>query len=509
MRRRDGTIAAVLSSVWLAGCATSALDMAPERSDRPWVPATTKSSEIIAGEPQAPPTAEGYVLPANPALGKVPSPPAVDNTKVYSLSELIDLAESSNPATRIAWNDARRAALAAGIAESAFLPNITATAIGGYQGSSGHQTALGTNFSSNPSLDGTVSAVSLQWLLFDFGERAAVVDTAKQGSVISNIAFTAAHQQLIYSVTLAFYRHAAAQARLTTATQSLKNSNDVQAAAEDRYKHGVGTVMEVAQARQGTAQANLAVVEATGGAEDAYLALITAMGISPLTKIKIADASGHKLSPSMAAPVESIISEALSRRPDMQSAYAAQKASLANVRAAEAEFLPKFFLSATGAYNSGNLNVTSLPSGGQQPPTVNINGNHLGGSIFAGVTVPLYDGGTRDAQLARARAEADSADAQLIQVREDAVRQIVLADNALRTGLSAYSASQALEAAAQTTFDSALAAYRNGVGSITDLTLEETQLLQATNESTDAYSTALSAAATLALSTGALGAAPE
>jgi outer membrane protein len=509
MRRREGVIAAVLSSAWLAGCATSALDMAPDRPDRPWAPATTASGEIIAGKPQGPSGAEGYVLPANPVLGQVPTPPSVDAARTYSLSELIDLAESSNPTTRIAWNDARRAALAAGIAESAFLPNITATAIGGYQGSSGRQTALGTSFSSNSSLDGTVSAVSLQWLLFDFGQRAAVADAAKQGSVISNIAFTAVHQQLIYSVAIAFYNHAAAQARLTTATQSLKNAQDVQAAAEDRYKHGFGTVTEVAQARQGTAQANLAVVQATGGAQDAYLVLITAMGISPLTKIKIAAVSGRKLSPAMAGSVEGIISDALARRPDVQSAYAAQKASLANVRAAQAEFMPKFFLSANGTYSSGNLDVTSLPSAGQQPPTVNINGSHLGGSIFAGMTIPLYDGGTRDAQLARARAEADSADARLTRVREDAVRQIVFSDNALQTSLSAHAASQTLETAARTTFDSALAAYRSGVGSITDLTLAETQLLQARNASTDAYSTALSAAATLALATGGLGAAPQ
>jgi outer membrane protein len=186
------------------------------------------------------------------------------------------------------------------------------------------------------------------------------------------------------------------------------------------------------------------------------------------------------------------------------SAYAAKKASLANVQASRAEFMPKFFLSTTGTYNSGNLNVTSLPSTGQQPPTVNVNGNHLGGSIFAGVTIPLYDGGTRDAQLARARAEAKSADARLTQVQENAVQQIVLADNALHTGLSAYSASQILKMAAQTTFDSALSTYRNGVGSITDVTLAATQLLQAKNASIDAYSTALSAAATLALAAGEL-----
>ena len=509
MRVRNEAIVLILTSLWLSGCATSALDMAPESSDRPWTPATTGDGEIIAGQRGTSDTSSGYVLPANPALATVSPPPAIDPTKIYSLPELIDLAESSNPETRIAWNDARKVALAAGIAESTYLPQIAATAIGGYQRSDGHDSALGTNFGGNGSATGTVSAISLQWLLFDFGERAAVVDAAKQASAISNIAFTEVHQQLIYNVTLAFYAHAAAQTRLTTALQSMKNAQVVQAAAADRYKHGIGTVMETAQARQSTAQANLALVQATGGVQDAYLALITAMGISPLAKIKVADVSGRKLSPVMAAPVEDIIASSLARRPDVLSAYAAQRASLANVRAARAEFMPKIFLSANGSYNSGRVAVTALPSAGAEAPTVNINGNRFGGAIFLGVTVPLYDGGVRSARLAQAREEADSANARLTHVREDAVRQIVFADNALRTSLAAYAASQSLATAAQTTFDAALAAYRNGVGSITDLTLAESQLLQARNASTDTYSNALSAAATLALSTGTLGASPQ
>ncbi len=194
----------------------------------------------------------------------------------------------------------------------------------------------------------------MEWLLFDFGERGALVDAAKQASVISNIAFTAAHQELIYAVSLAFYKNAAARARLATATQSLKNAEAVQAAAEDRRTHGIGTVIEVAQARQGVAQVRLAVVEATGGAQNAYLALLGAMGVSPLTKIRIADVSGRRLSPSMAAPAASVISELIARRPDVQTAYAAQKASLAGVQAAEAEFMPKLFVSATGTHNNGD-----------------------------------------------------------------------------------------------------------------------------------------------------------
>jgi outer membrane protein TolC len=355
-------------------------------------------------------------------------------------------------------------------------------------------------------LRGTISLVSFEWLLFDFGERAAIVEAANQASVISNIRFTAAHQQLIYDVSLAFYANAAARARVGNAVQSLKNAESVQAAAEDRMKRGIGTAIEVAQARQAAAQARLVMIQATGAAQNAYLTLISAMGISPLTQIKVADVSDRRLSTEMAGSVDKVISTALARRPDILAAYAAQKASLAGVRAAEAEFFPKVFLSGTGSYNDGTLSVTGIPSVGNLSSITNLSGNHFGGIVFAGVTVPVFDGGTRAAILEQAQTKVDNAGLALTRTRDETVRQIVLANNALRTSLSAYNAAKAVTSAAKTTFDAALAAYRSGVGSITDATMAETQLLQAKNASTDAYSTALSAAATLALSTGSLGA---
>ena len=515
MRSLDRALAwslltACLLPTFLGGCATSALNMAPERPDRPWSPVITTGGKIVAGARSSASPAGDYVLPANSAMAQAPPGPSVDSAKVYGLADLIDLAESSNPTTRIAWNDARVAELAAGVAKAAYLPKVTGTVVGAYGSSAGSASALGSNINNDDhSGEGVISAVSLQWLLFDFGERAAVVDAAKQASVMSNIAFTAAHQQLIYAVTQAFYADAAAQARIATATQSFADAQSVQAAAEDRDKRGVGTVIEVAQARQATAQAKLALVQASGGGQDAYLSLLDAMGISPLTRIKVADVSGRVLSPAMDEPVEAVVSQALSRRPDVLSAYAAEKASQARVRAARAEFMPKVFMSATGDYNSGRVDLTALPGFGQQGSTVNLSGERFGGTVFAGMTVPLYDGGTRAAALAQARAEEDSAEERLARARQDAVMQVVHAGNALRTSLAAYTASQALATAAKTTFDGALGAYRNGVGSITDVTVAEIQLLQAKNAATDSYSTALTAAATLALVTGALGSAPQ
>jgi outer membrane protein len=518
MSRSVALIAPLLFSLQLAGCATSALNMAPDRPDAPWTPAITPDGEIVAGERAAPnqPANGNYVLPSNSNLAGVP-PLASDleRRRPYTLPELIDVAESNNPVTRNAWNDARNAALAAGIAESAFLPLVSAGIVQGWQKFHNEVSSLGAAVSNDVTGQGNIEVLSVQWLLFDFGERAALLDVAKQGSAISNIAFTAAHQQVIYNVSLAFYANAAARARLTTAMKSLRDAEEVQAAAEDRYKRGIGTVVEVAQTKQATAEAQLERVQADGAAQNSYLALISATGISPMTQLAVADVSRRRLPPSLTAPIEGFVSEALARRPDVLTGYATVQASLAGLRAAQAEFLPKVFASGTGTRLAGSLNVTAIPGIDQQLPIVNLPSNQLGvstqqlgGTALVGATMPLYDGGSRAALFEQARDRIDKAETTLTQIRNEAARQIVVARNTLKTSLSAYSAATALAAAAQVTFNAALTAYRNGVGSITDVTLAERQLLVAKNAATDAYSTALSAAATLALAAGVLGSAP-
>jgi outer membrane protein len=519
MGRPVALIAPVLLSLQLVGCATSALIWAPDHPDAPWTPATNPDGEIVAGErapPEQPPNSN-YVLPSNGNLAGVPPPASeLERRRPYRLPELIDIAESSNPVTRNAWNDARNAALAAGIAQSTFLPMVSAGIVEGYQNIRSVGSVGGANITNDIKLNGNISVLSVQWLLFDFGERAALLDVAKQGSVISNIAFTAAHQQVIYNVSLAFYADAAARARLASTAEALRDAEEVQAAAESRYKNGIGTVVEVAQTRQASAEARLEQVQAEGTAQNSYLALISAMGISPMTRLVIADVSRRKLLPTMVAPIERIASEALARRSDVLSGYAAQKASLASLRAAQAEFLPKVFASANGTRLQGDVNITAFPGIDQQLPIVNLPGNSLGVSqtqlaatALIGATVPLYDGGARAAHLEQARDTVDKANTTLIQIRNEAVRQIVVARNTLTTSISAYSAATALASAAQTSFNAALAAYRNGVGSISDATSAERQLLAAKNAATDAYSAALSAAATLALAMGILGSAPN
>jgi outer membrane protein len=512
MRLRERIAALLLLTVWLAGCATDSVEMAPARPDQPWTPAATATGEIIAGQKGEAATQgkRAFVLPANEELTQLPAPDTFDSSHVYTLAELIDIAESNNPLTKTAWNNARQVALAAGIARSAFLPNLTAVAVGGWQAfpRAGLSGPLDATNGGNTST-GTISSVSLNWLLFDFGQRAAVVEAAEHASAISNIGFTAAHQQLIFDVSVAFYNYAAARARAGMAAQALKNAQMVEAAAEERMRKGIGTAIDATQARQATAQARLGLVQATGAEQNGYLTLVSTLGVSPFTRLRIADVSSRKLSAGLAQPAQKVIALALARRPDVLAAYSAQKAALANVRAAEADFLPKVFMSGTGSYTNGNLYLTQVPALGTQGSIGNFSSGGLGGTVFGGLSMPLYDGGARSAILMQAQAKAENAGLALARTRNEAIRQIVLSNNTLRTSLATYDAAGAVIAASSTGFNAALDAYRNGVGAITEVNVAQSQLLQAKIISIEAHSAALSAAAGLALATGALGAAPE
>src|SRR5947208_16365901 len=59
--------------------------------------------------------------------------PLIDPNKRYGLPELIDLAQRVNPETRVAWEAARRSALAVGLVESEYFPALAISALGGYQ----------------------------------------------------------------------------------------------------------------------------------------------------------------------------------------------------------------------------------------------------------------------------------------------------------------------------------------------------------------------------------------
>ena len=96
-----------------------ARDDPPPSPVRPWAAPTL-------------PRYEGELRQYQPTEAERRYLPAIDPRKTYNLAELIDIAQRSNPETRVAWQRARMAAAAVGLTESAYYPYIVAAAAGGY-----------------------------------------------------------------------------------------------------------------------------------------------------------------------------------------------------------------------------------------------------------------------------------------------------------------------------------------------------------------------------------------
>jgi len=467
------------------GCAPPSLKLAPPAPDQP-----------SAFNDSTPGRRPDFRIPSNPALGDISSNAMVDTKRVYNLPALIDIAQRSNPSTHIAWEKARQAALAVGMAESTLLPHIAANAIAGQQQvTTTLPTATGSARSLDVTLKGETAALAAQWLIFDFGQRAALVDAAKQGSVAANVLFDGAHQKLIFDVTRAYYQYGAAVEGQRIAQQAVRNSTAIRDAVAQQRANNRATTVEVAQAQQQVVQAELRRVRAQGIVRDSYQTLLLAMGVPPTLRIAIGDVGKRRLPSTLDAPTEGIIRKALAQRPDIAASYASVKARRSAVTAAEAEFLPKVFVAGGLATGTHGFNVNGLPT---------INNQATGIGVLFGATVPLFDAGLRSAQLAKAESQVATAEQNFKKAQMDAASQIVVASNTLRTALESFHAASELVRTASITHDAAVEAYKNGVGTVTAATEADTGLLNARLAQADAHAASLIAAADLAFVMGAL-----
>src|SRR5438132_13826120 len=77
-------------------------------------------SPIRPWAPPALPRYEGELRQYQPTEAEQRYLPAINPRKTYNLAELIDIAQRSNPHTRVAWERARMAAAAAGLTVRAY-----------------------------------------------------------------------------------------------------------------------------------------------------------------------------------------------------------------------------------------------------------------------------------------------------------------------------------------------------------------------------------------------------
>jgi outer membrane protein TolC len=418
-----------------------------------------------------------------------PPPIRIESDRIYSLPELIDLAESFNPETRAAWEAARAQAAALGIARSELFPTLAAVALAGVDRV---ETPFGTQFFRQTIVNFQL-AMDLNYTIFDFGARRGRINAESARLLSSNFAFNDVHRQLIYDVSLAYYRLLNAAGQEEAAGASLVNAQTVQQAAEERLRHGLATLPDVLEARSATAQAQYDLQAVLGSEQIARGDLATSLGASAVTRIRVRPLSEVPTPDSVADTVEQAILRALAQRPDLQEQVAGIRLAQAERQQAQAAFYPTLGLTASPAAQSLHFYQQTLPWGHTAALT---------GSAALSLSWTVFDGGARRSRLEQSEARIREAEAQVSATRDRIEDQVWTAYTNLNTAFRQREAAAALLTAASESYSAALESYNYGVRNLLDVTNAQKVLAQARSTDILARTQVLAALADLAFRTG-------
>jgi outer membrane protein len=491
----------ILSLLSLVGSAAGgSKDSAPPAPNRPW---------------SAPGLAEHQADLQNRHL-EIGSNAEINPHKAYELPDLIDLAQRLNPETKISWQRAKEALAAVGLEEVTYFPLLSAAAAAGYTRLFAPLPALSINraalvraiqtggpVGSAISLqdNGGVAhldilaqtTLSLKWLLFDFGERAAAVKSAREELLIANVAFNATHQKLVFEVSRNYYAYNNQRDAVRVAHSGLDTANTAHEAVEARFQNGLATKPEVLQARQQLAQSQFDLQKALGAETDALVDLLVSVGLRPSVKIQIADNFVGSLPTDIQTPVSELVEHALVQRPDMIAAMANIRSKEARIGEIRASNYPKISAVGSVGYGEERLSLGRNNNFDSGAPT-------FGGGLA--VEVPLFDGFLRRRELSAAESALGEANSQLQKNSDQAVREVWQAYTDLHTAINSETAADALVRASQEAYDAVLTSYKQGFSTYTELVTNETRLTSARNALFQSRSAIHTAATGLALALG-------
>ena len=345
-------------------------------------------SSLAFAENTADPFNTETVLPLKPALrlGSAVGDPCVDAMPagVLNLSDVVNLALCNNPQTREVWASARVQAAQVGVSQAGYLPGASLSA-------SGNRTSPGTGQRS--------IGLTLSYLLYDFGTRAANLENARQLLAVASATQDSTVQAVFLLAVQSFYQMQAAQAALDAARESERAAKESFTATEVRYTIGSGTPADKLQAQTAYSQATLNRISADGSMKNMQGTLANMLGLDANRNVTLAAANAAIIPADFDRDVNALIEEAKLRRPDLQAAAAQVKAAEAGVDAARASGKPSISLTAS-------TNQTSAAGTTSHGSSVGVN-----------LSVPLFSGFAPTYRIRAAEAQVEAQNAQLERLR--------------------------------------------------------------------------------------------
>ena len=261
-----------------------------------------------------------------------------DSGKSYELSSLIELGLSNNPQTRSAWFNALASSAQVGQAKAPYYPKLSLNAQGGYQKTfypinNGPMGLRQTSFS--PELD-------FEYLLLDFGRRAADVRRTVALLDAANLSFSRNIQNTIFAIQQSYFAHTASLSQREAAKANLELSKTILAMVEAQLANGLGTKPDLDTARKTLQQADFDLATAERNVEVTLGNLRVAAGLPANAPLKVTPGGNLGTNtPStyetLGDKVDKLIDDAILKRPDLAARRADVAASRAAVERSKAE----------------------------------------------------------------------------------------------------------------------------------------------------------------------------
>ncbi len=406
-------------------------------------------------------------------VGEAPCATALPATALTAL-EAVDLALCNHPQTREVWASARVQAALVGVARAGWLPNLDAS-------------ASATRFQyEDGSYNRRSAALTLSWLLIDFGQRSANVENAQQLLAAAAATQDATVQSLFLAALQTYYTAQATQAAVVSASEAERSAREAYLAADARYNVGVATPADRLQAQTALSQATLNRIRAEGEARNGLGALANALGFEAQQRIVLAELPALPAELAFQKEVDAMIAEAQARRPDLKAAEAQLKAAEASVDIARAQGRPTVSLAAGPSWQNSAGVVTQ------------------GGSIGLTLNVPIFAGFDTTYRVRSAAAQADVRTAQRDRIKNQIALDVWKSYQSLTTATQSLKTSADLVASAEQSERVALGRYKAGVGTVLDLLSAQSALASARLQRIQAQLDWNVYRATLAQSMGAL-----
>jgi outer membrane protein TolC len=418
----------------------------------------------------------------------------IDPHRPYRLEEMIDIAESNNPRTRVAWEQAKQAAEKIGLARSEYFPRLAGTALFANERFINPfpkpLAPLGYTMVESPTID---AGLAMEYTVFDFGRRRTRLDASKAQRLAAVASFQRVNQDVAYDVVVAYYNLVTAQERLTAIRQILATARTTQSAAEAQLANGRATLPDVLNAKAGTARAEYDLERSLGDEEIARVKLRETLGVEPSDAITIEQ---PEVAPDLSAvsnSVASLVETAMLDRPDLKSLAEKLRAADAEVKAARSAYRPTVEFE-SAASSQSIWPTVSQPSLGDTTQFV--------WSTAVQLKWNLFDGGLRRHEALRRVSEQRQTAEELREKSDDITRETWIAYLQFGTSVRQQEAARTLLQAATTSYDASLDAYRYGVKNLIDLVNAESQLAEARLADVEARSAELTSAANLGYTTG-------